>query len=106
MAPDIRLQNGRLLASIKNSARLELRRCDAPIKNGGMKKWWDLFKMVELFCSVCGGSTFRVMKANARQHWVSRDLNIAPRLFIGKNLPQFCRGSDLLMSPPGSIKSK
>lgn len=106
MAPDIRLQNGRLLASIKNSARLELRRCDAPIKNGGMKnggiylKWWNYF------VRFVAGSTFRVMVANARQHWVSRDLNIAPRLFIGKNLPQFCRGSDLLMSPPGSIKSK
>jgi hypothetical protein len=49
MAPVIRRQNGRLLASIKNSARLELRRCDAPIKNGGMKnggiylKWWNYF---------------------------------------------------------------
>jgi hypothetical protein len=32
------LQNGRLLASIKDSARLELRRCDAPIKNGGIPK--------------------------------------------------------------------
>jgi hypothetical protein len=38
-----------LLASIKNSARLELRRRDAPFKNGGMKnggiylKWWNYF---------------------------------------------------------------
>jgi hypothetical protein len=35
MAPDIRLQNGRLLASIKDSARLELRRSDAPLKMAG-----------------------------------------------------------------------
>jgi hypothetical protein len=37
MAPDIRLQNGRLLASIKNSAPLELRRCDTPFKMAGLK---------------------------------------------------------------------
>jgi hypothetical protein len=49
MAPVIRLQNGRLLASIKNSAPLKLRRCDAPFKNGGIKngriylKWWNYF---------------------------------------------------------------
>jgi len=37
MAPDIRLQNGRLLASIKNSAPLELRRCDTRFKMAGLK---------------------------------------------------------------------
>jgi hypothetical protein len=76
------------------------------LKMVGFQKWSDLFQMVELFCSVYGGSTFRILAAKARQQRVSRDSNIAPRLFTGKNLPQFRRGSDLLMSPPGSIKSK